>query len=341
MLEKHKLYDPSENTKEEILDAVAIYGAMRRSVWLQEGGTKYFNFLETPRYAVDEATAERDLYGFKLKRDIPERMITSNATGRHQASKKRVSTDSALDTRTPKARTAGPGQGQRGHAHEAHSDSPTPNRVDRGSPANHANKALPPTPTPSELDRSWQSMRGSQASQREKSALFPMSAPTGLLHTPRPSLSLRQSQTFRGEVDGSEDIDGPDLDVNDDFLPLFASNSPQGPVSVAPRTGGNQGDQPTTQPTEDVDECTYIPLISSSDDDKDDNNTEPETARVEFSFDEGNTIAQVPQLPVLAPVVSTRSTSDETAGQENKEDTSMTDAPVDGDESVKIGDWME
>jgi len=143
MVKKHKLYDPSENTKEEILHAVATYGAMRRSVWLQEDGTKYLDLLGTPRYAVYEARAERDLCGYKLEHDIPERMIAPNPTSQHQASKRRLLTDSPLDTRTPKSRTIGSEPGQRGHISspllqrpgssntyqpyvEDHSDSPTP-----------------------------------------------------------------------------------------------------------------------------------------------------------------------------------------------------------------------
>ena len=224
-------------------------------------------------------------------------------------------------------------------------------------------------------------MGGSKASQGEKAASFPMKPTSGLLRTPRPGSSLRQSQTFRGEADGSDDIDGPSL--YDDFNPPFASNSPQGPSPIAPRTARNQGgDQPTTQQTkadrqdasesvigeddgdttitgftatrqqhdpsssnnipvnDNVDDSTFIPLISSSDDGKGDP-MELEVPRIEFSFDEGNTINQVPQVPVLAPVVTARSTSDETGGQKKKEDTSMTDVSGDGDDGVKAEDRME
>jgi len=82
-------------------------------------------------------------------------------------------------------------------------------------------------------------MGGSKASQGEKVASFPMKPTSGFLRTPRPGSSLRQSQTFRGEADGSKDIDGPDLD--DDFNPPYASHSPQGPSLAAPRTARNQG----------------------------------------------------------------------------------------------------
>lgn len=70
-----------------------------------------------------------------------------------------------------------------------------------------------------------------------------------------------------------------------------------------------------------------------------DDNTE--VPRIEYSFDEGNTIIQVPQVPALAPTVAARSTSDETGSQANKQDTSMTDAPADGDVKVKDDDRME
>ena len=175
----------------------------------------------------------------------------------------------------------------------------------------------------------------------------------GLLRAPRLGSSLRQSQTFHGEADGSEEIDGPDLD--DDFFPPYASHSPQGPAR-------NQGsDEPAIQQTkvdrqdasehaipendisadENVDESTFIPLISPSDYGIDDT-MEPEIPRIKFSFDEGSTITRVPQLPVLAPPnVFARRTLDETGGHENKEDTSMTDVPVDGDDSVKIDRRME
>ncbi|KAI4645331.1 uncharacterized protein J4E79_010869 [Alternaria viburni] len=371
MVEKYKLYDPSENTKEEILHAIATYGAMRRSVWLQEDDTKYLDLLGTPRYAIYEARAERDLEGYKLEHDIPERIIAPDPTSRHQASRKRLLTDSTPDTRSPKSRTVGSGPVQRGHISspllqrpgssntyqptvEDHSDSPTPRRRDHGSSATHTNKALPPTPTPSELDRSWQSMGGSKASQGEKAASTPMKPASGLLRTPRPGSSLRRSQTVRGEADGSDDIDGPSL--YDDFNPPFASHSPQGPSPVAPRTARNQGgDQPTRDQTkvdrqdttehalpennisadENADESTFIPLVSSSDHGMDDNTEVP---RIEFSFDEGDTIRQVPQVPVLAPVASARSTSDETGGQKKKEDTSMTDVSGDGEDGVKVDD---
>lgn len=70
-----------------------------------------------------------------------------------------------------------------------------------------------------------------------------------------------------------------------------------------------------------------------------DDNTE--VPRIEYSFDEGNTIIQVPQVPALVPTVAARSTSDETGSQANKQDTSMTDAPADGDVKVKDDDRME
>ncbi|KAI4702712.1 hypothetical protein J4E89_010245 [Alternaria sp. Ai002NY15] len=399
MMEKYKLFDPSENTSKELLYAVATCGAMQRSVWLQEeGGTKYLEFLGTSGYAKYEGAAERDLDKYKLEHNIPERMVNIGATDQQLSSKRRLSTDPSLDARTPKMRSVGTGQGQRGNIGgrllqrpgssntyqpyvEDHSDSPTPRRPDHGSSANRTNKALPPTPTPSELDRSWQSMGGSKASQGEKAASVPMKPASGLLRTPRPGSSLRRSQTVRGETDGSEDVDGPDLFA--DFNPPFASHTPQGPSPVAPRTARMQGGhQPTTDQTkvdrqdasenvlggddddttitgftatrqqldpsssnnitvdDNVDDSTFIPLISSSDDGKGDP-MELEVPRIEFSFDEGNTINQVPQVPVLAPTVATRSTSDETGGQKKKEDTSMTDVSGDGDDGVKAEDRME
>ena len=378
MMEKYKLFDPSENTSKELLYAVATCGAMQRSVWLQEeGGTKYLEFLGTSGYAKYEGAAERDLDKYKLEHNIPERMVNIGATDQQLSSKRRLSTDPSLDARTPKMRSVGTGQGQRGNIGgrllqspgssntyqpyvEDHSDSPTPRRPDHGISANRTNKALPPTPTPSELDRSWQSMGGSKASQGEKAASTPMMPASGLLRTPRPGSSLRRSQTVRGEADGSDDVDGPDLFA--DFNPPFASHSPQGPSPVAPRTARKQGGhQPTTDQTnvdrqdgtehalpendistdENADESTFIPLISSSDHGMNDI-TEPEAARVEFSFDEGDTIRQVPQVPALAPPnVAARSTSDETGGQKKKEDTSMTDVSGDGDDGVKVDDGVK
>ena len=400
ILERHRLYEPSEHIEEKLLNVVAACGALHRPRWLQEGGTKYLEFLGnlgTSRYAKYEAAAERDWTVYNLQHNPKEDAITYTPADQNRPSKKRLM-DPLLDTRTPKMRTVGTGQGQRGNIGdrllqspgpgntyqptvEDHSDSPTPRRRDHGSSATRTNKALPPTPTPSELDRSWQSMGGSKASQGEKAASFPMKPTSGLLRTPRPGSSLRQSQTFRGEADGSDDIDGPSL--YDDFNPPFASNSPQGPSPIAPRTARNQGgDQPTTQQTkadrqdasesvigeddgdttitgftatrqqhdpsssnnipvnDNVDDSTFIPLISSSDDGKGDP-MELEVPRIEFSFDEGNTINQVPQVPVLAPVVTARSTSDETGGQKKKEDTSMTDVSGDGDDGVKAEDRME
>ncbi|KAI4640723.1 hypothetical protein J4E93_008314 [Alternaria ventricosa] len=375
MMEKYKLFDPSENTSKDLLHAIATCGAMQRSVWLQEGGTKYFEFLGTSGYAKYEGAAERDLDKYKLENNIPERMVSIGATDQQLSSKKRLSTDPSLDARTPKMRTVGTGQGQReniggrvlqrpGSSNtyqptvEDHPNSPTPRRRDHGSSAKRTNnKALPPTPTPSELDRSWQSMDRSKASQGEKAASTPMKPASGLLRTPRPGSSLRQSQAFHGEADGSDDIDGPSL--YDDFNPPYASHSPQGPSPVAPRTVRKQGgDQPTTDQTkvdrqdtteyalpknnisadENADESTFIPLISSSDHGMDDNTEVP---RIEYSFDEGKTLTQVPHVPVLAPAVPTRSTSDETGGQKKKEDTSMTDVSGDGDDGVKVDDGVK
>ena len=208
MMEKYKLFDPSENTSKDLLYAVATCGAMQRSVWLQEeGGTKYLEFLGTSGYAKYEGAAERDLDKYKLEHNIPERMVNIGATDQQLSSKRRLSTDPSLDARTPKMRSVGTGQGQRGNIGgrllqrpgssntyqptvEDHSDSPTPRRRDHGSSATRTNKALPPTPTPSELDRSWQSMGGSKASQGEKVASFPMKPTSGFLRTPRPGSSL-------------------------------------------------------------------------------------------------------------------------------------------------------
>ncbi|KAI4607834.1 hypothetical protein J4E83_009377 [Alternaria metachromatica] len=370
ILEKHKLYEPSEHIEEKLLNVVAACGALHRPRWLQEGGTKYLEFLGnlgTSRYAKYEAAAERDWTVHNLQHNPKEHAITYTPADQHPASKKRLSADPSLDMRTPKMRTVGTGQGQRGNIGgrllqrpgssntyqptvEDHSDSPTPRRRDHGISANRTNKALPPTPTPSELDRSWQSMGGSKASQGEKAASSAMNPATGLLRTPRPGSSLRRSQTVRGETDGPEDVDGPDLFA--DFNPPFASHTPQGPSPVAPRTARNQGgDQPTSDQTkvdrqdasehavpENVDDSSFIPLISSSDHGMDDNTEVP---RIEYSFEEGNTTIQVPQVPALVPTVAARSTSDETGGRENKQDTSMTDAPADGDVKVKDEDRME
>ena len=209
ILERHRLYEPSEHIEEKLLNVVAACGALHRPRWLQEGGTKYLEFLGnlgTSRYAKYEAAAERDWTVYNLQHNPKEDAITYTPADQNRPSKKRLM-DPLLDTRTPKMRTVGTGQGQRGNIGdrllqspgpgntyqptvEDHSDSPTPRRRDHGSSATRTNKALPPTPTPSELDRSWQSMGGSKASQGEKVASFPMKPTSGFLRTPRPGSSL-------------------------------------------------------------------------------------------------------------------------------------------------------